>query len=103
MKSQNLNLNFQASFFTEIREIVRPEDLPRFDCLIYQRGNLLDKLLRGASASASRAKVSGSYDEDDQVRIVCKLLNCLVPLNCNEEVEVFIDYFMNEWIGYFMT
>ena len=53
---------FQTSFFTEIREIVRPEDLSRFDCLIYQRGNLLDKLLRG------RSKVVGSYDEEDQVR-----------------------------------
>jgi hypothetical protein len=50
----------QTSFFTEIREIVRPEDLPRFDCLIYQRGNLLDKLLR-------RSKVVRSYDDDDQV------------------------------------
>lgn len=59
-------LSFQTSFFTEIREIVRPEDLPRFDCLIYQRGNLLDKLLRG-SGSGGRSKVVGSYDDDDQV------------------------------------
>ena len=39
----------QTSFFTEIREIVRHEDLPIFDHLIYKRGTLLDKLLRRGS------------------------------------------------------
>ena len=36
----------QASFFTEIREVVRQEDLIRFDRLIFGRkGNLFDLLL----------------------------------------------------------
>ena len=39
----------QTSFFTEIREIVRHEDLLIFDHLIYKRGTLLDKLLRRGS------------------------------------------------------
>ena len=39
----------QTSFFTEIREVVRQEDLAIFDHLIYKRGTLLDKLLRRGS------------------------------------------------------
>jgi hypothetical protein len=55
--------HFQTSFFTEIREIVRSDDLSQFDCLIYQKGNLLDKLLK----TAGGLKVVGSFDEEDQV------------------------------------
>ena len=40
---------WKTSFFTEIREVVRHEDLAIFDHLIYQRGSLLDKLLRRGS------------------------------------------------------
>jgi len=56
---------FQTSFFTEIREIVRSDDLSQFDCLIYQKGNLLDKLLR----TSGRLKDVGSFDEEDQVTL----------------------------------
>ena len=41
-----LPLLFQASFFTEIREVVRQEDLIRFDRLIFGRkGSLFDLLV----------------------------------------------------------
>jgi hypothetical protein len=43
-------LCFQTSFFTEIREVVRQEDLIRFDRLIFgRRGNLFDLLVLNTS------------------------------------------------------
>ena len=45
----------QASFFTEIREVVRQEDLIRFDRLVFGRkGNLFDLLLADASSVISQ-------------------------------------------------
>ena len=44
----------KASFFTEIREVVRQEDLIRFDRLIFgRRGNLFDLLLADTSSPSS--------------------------------------------------
>merc|ERR1719228_2962663 len=44
----------KASFFTEIREVVRQEDLIRFDRLIFGRkGNLFDLLLADTSSPNS--------------------------------------------------
>lgn len=37
----------KTSFFTEIREVVREEDVVRFDQIIFGRGKLFDELLRG--------------------------------------------------------
>ncbi len=53
----------QSSFFTEIREIIRPEDLPRFDCFVYE---ITKQKFRNSSSSKENLAEEQKQQEIDQ-------------------------------------